>query len=245
MELPNSSMRLLVYGGSGYVGSKVLEVAAGCGAVCTSVSRSGQVPVHLQRSKPGWLERVDWLAGDACQPDPELLRAADVVICLVGSAPVPTFSRQAFERQVRMNGSTNCAVMAAAQRLGVKRLVLLSAHIPALLRSSRFGYFVGKQQAFEAALNYAAASDDNAITVIRPSAIYGTRYTRQGTAIPLAWLMAPIAALLRRLPDVISRRLPESPVALEQVAHAVVSAALAPASHGLVVVENRELLAKS
>jgi hypothetical protein len=120
---------------------------------------------------------------------------------------------------------------------------LLSAHIPALMRSSRFGYYVGKQQASEAAADYTRASADNAATVIYPSAIYGTRYTGGGTAIPLGLLMSPVAWLMRRLPVVVSRLLPESPVPLQQVASSVVDAAMAADSRGLLVVENQDLLA--
>ena len=203
-------IRLLVYGGNGFVGSKVLELAAIRGAICTSVSRSGKMPVQLQQLRPLWLNQVTWVVGDALHPDPLLVASADVIVCLVGSPPLPTFNQLAFEQQVMTNGSANTAVIAEAQRQGVKRLVLLSAHIPALMRSSRFGYYVGKQQASEAAADYTRASADNVATVIYPSAIYGTRYTGGGTAIPLGLLMSPVAWLMRRLPVVVSRLLPES-----------------------------------
>jgi uncharacterized protein YbjT (DUF2867 family) len=243
--MPNSSTptRLLVYGGNGFVGSKVLELAAIRGTVCTSVSRSGEMPAQLERTRPSWLNQVSWVAGDALNPDPLLVAAADVIVCLVGSPPLPTFNQDAFEQQVTINGSANSAVIAEAQRQGVKRLVLLSAHIPVLMRSSRFGYYVGKQQASEAAADYTRASADNAATVIYPSAIYGTRYTDAGTAVPLGLLMSPVAWLLRRLPVVVSKFLPESPVTLRQVALSVVDAAIATDSQGLTVIENQDLLA--
>jgi nucleoside-diphosphate-sugar epimerase len=235
-------IRLLIYGGNGYVGSKVLEMATGLGAQCTSVSRSGKIPVHLSRSRPSWLEQVHWIAGDACQPDPALIASATAIICLVGSPPVPTFSQKAFDRQVMMNGTANSAVIAEALRQGVQRVVLLSAHIPPLMRSSRFGYYVGKQQAVDAVRDYTDASDENTATVIYPSAIYGTRHTPGGTAIPLGILMAPVAWLLRRLPAGMARFLPESPVSLQQVASATVNAAFEQENRGLVTLENRDLV---
>ena len=243
MANPNTPTRLLVYGGNGFVGSKVLELAAIRGAICTSVSRSGKMPAQLEQLRPLWLNQVTWVVGDALHPDPLLVASADVIVCLVGSPPLPTFNQRAFEQQVMTNGSANSAVIAEAQRQGVKRLVLLSAHIPALMRSSRFGYYVGKQQASKAAADYTSASADNAATVIYPSAIYGTRYTGGGTAIPLGLLMSPVAWLMRRLPVVVSRLLPESPVPLQQVASSVVDAAMAADSRGLLVVKNQDLLA--
>ena len=55
--------------------------------------------------------------------------------------------------------------------------------------------------------------------------------------------MSPVAWLMRRLPVVVSRFLPESPVPLQQVASSVVDAAMAADSRGLLVVKNQDLLA--
>lgn len=239
----NTPTRLLVYGGNGFVGSKVLELAISRGAICTSVSRSGNVPSQLEALGPtAWPKKVTWVAGDALCPDPLLIASADAIVCLVGSPPVPTFNQAAFEQQVEMNGHANSAVIAEALRQGVTRVVLLSAHIPAPMRSSRFGYYVGKQEAMQAAVDYTRASDGNSATVICPSAIYGTRYTNRGAAIPLGWFMSPVAWLMRSLPPAVTKLLPESPVPLQQVAVSVVNAATSLESRGLVVVENQDLL---
>ncbi len=241
MSDPNAPTRLLVYGGNGFVGTKVLEIAATRGAVCTSVSRSGKIPAQLERLRPPWLSQVAWVSGDALHPDPSLVASADAVVCLVGSPPLPTFNQVAFQQQVMTNGGANSAVIAEAQRQGVKRLVLLSAHIPALMRSSRFGYYVGKQQASAAAAEYTKASEDNAATVIYPSAIYGKRYTAAGIAVPLGAFMSPVAWVMRSLPTVVSQFLPESPVPVQQVAACAVEAAMAADRRGLTVVENQDL----
>lgn len=244
MSNSNAPVRLLVYGGNGFVGSKVLELAAIRGAICTSVSRSGKMPAQLEQLRPLWLNQVTWVVGDALHPDPSLVASADGIVCLVGSPPLPTFNQRGFEQQVMTNGRANSAVIAEAQRQGVKRLVLLSAHIPAVMRSSRFGYYVGKQQASEAAADYAKAAEDNAATVIYPSAIYGKRYTGGGTAIPLGVLMSPVAWMMRCLPVVVSQFLPESPVPVQQVAAAAVDAVMAAERRGLMVVENQDLLVR-
>jgi nucleoside-diphosphate-sugar epimerase len=237
-------MKILVYGGSGYVGLKVLQLAVRRGAQCVSVSRTGQVPVHLKHQQASWVDEVTWVSGDARQPEPELFSGVNAVISLVGSAPVPTFSQSAFKQQVVLNGSANCAVIETAQQCGVKNLVLMGAHIPKLMQSQRFGYFVGKQLALQAAKRFSELSAEHSATVLRPSAIYGTRHTAGGRAIPLAPLMGPVAWIMGLLPHSILRMLPESPVSLHRVASSVVEFALAPPAPGLTVVENQQLLVK-
>ena len=245
MENTQSPLRLLIFGGNGFVGTKVLELAVLRGAHCTCVSRTGAIPAHLTKEKRAWVDQVVWLAGDASQPAPELFAAADVVISLVGSAPVPTSSGSAFQQQLLLNGEANCAVINMAHRQGVKRLVLMSAHIPALMQSQCFAYYVGKQQALAAAKQFSETSAEHAITVIRPSAIYGTRHTGGGAAIPLTPLMAPIAGLMRMLPKKLVAVLPESPVPLYKVASTVVDAALSPSCEpSFTLIENQQLLAR-
>ena len=107
---PNAQI-LLVFGGTGYVGCKVLEVAASRGFPCRSVSRSGQMPAHLRGSGASWLTSVEWIQGDASCPEPALFLGVSAVIGLVGSPPVPTFSQTAFEQQLFMNGATQVAVI--------------------------------------------------------------------------------------------------------------------------------------
>jgi nucleoside-diphosphate-sugar epimerase len=245
MEATDSPAKLLVYGGSGYVGAKVLEFAVQRGAQCVSVSRTGQVPVHLKNQQTSWVDQVTWVSGDACQPEPELFAGVDVLISLVGSAPVPTFSQSAFQQQVVLNGSANCAVIETAQQQGIKNLVLMSAHIPKLMQSQRFGYFVGKQLALQAAKEFSELSAQHSATVLYPSGIYGTRHTAGGVAIPLAPLMGPVAWIMGFLPQSILRILPESPVSLNRVARSVVESALSPPAPGLNMVENQQLLLQS
>lgn len=222
---PNAQI-LLVFGGTGYVGCKVLEVAASRGIACRSVSRSGQIPAHLRGSSASWLTSVEWIKGDASCPEPGLFQGVSAVIGLVGSPPVPTFSQTAFEQQLLMNGTTQAAVVEAAKSSSANRVVVLGAHIPKLLRSKKFAYYLGKEMALQAAMEFAALSPKHSAAVLRPSAIYGTRHTRSGTPIPLGFIMAPIAWLMSRMPQFITRHLPASPVAVEKVATAIVELAL-------------------
>jgi nucleoside-diphosphate-sugar epimerase len=242
MSDDRSSYRVVVYGGNGYVGSRFLELASKSGAHCISVSRSGCAPVHLLKSKPPWLAEVNWIVGDAAEPDYELIKWADVVVCLVGSPPIPTLSKSAFDRQLRMNGACNSEPIRAAKAQGVSRIVLMSAHIPSLLCSDKFAYYLGKEQALDTAREYINSDPDNSVVVLRPSAIYGTRHTRSGWPVPLGLLMAPINWLMKFVPRSLTRLLPVSPVSVDRVAQAIVNAAVGPKQKGLRIIENQQLL---
>lgn len=76
--------RLVVFGGSGFVGSNILKRAAARGTPVTSVSRSGR-PSHLTEE---WADKIDWQRGDALDPDrpwARLLQGAKGVISTVGA----------------------------------------------------------------------------------------------------------------------------------------------------------------
>jgi len=236
---------LVVYGGNGYVGSKILELAAADGFRCSSVSRGGIAPAYLQNSQASWLECISWLTGNALQPDPKLLASADVVICAIGSPPVPTFTQSAFAKQLEMNGATNTAVIRAATQQSVKRLVLLGADIPSLMKRQGFAYYLGKLQVLAAAQEFADRDPEHCVTVLQPSAIYGTRHSKRGWAIPLSPFLAPIAWLINSMPEWLRRKLPASPVALESVARAAVSAARDTAASGLHIIDSEQLRAIS
>jgi nucleoside-diphosphate-sugar epimerase len=244
MQTQTANRTVAVFGGNGFVGVHLLKQLAEEGCHCICISRSGVMPVHLRETSASWLNRVDWVPGDASRPDVGLLVGAEAVVTLVGSPPVPTFSAAAKQRQVFMNGNTNVGAINGAAQAGVKRVVLLSAHIPKPLRTARFGYFVGKQRAFDAAQTFARLSPHHDATIVRPTAIYGTRYTPSGTPIPLETLMAPIANIQLAFPRFIRKRLPEPLVSVRQVALVLARAALNRQWVGgkPTLVENEEIL---
>ena len=242
---PNPAQQpVVIYGGNGFVGSNIARRIADRGGHCICVSRTGAMPVHLQRQAPDWLHHVTWLQGDAAEPDPAILQQAGAVVSTVGSPPLPTFSEAAFKRQVVANGTANVVLIEAANKAGVKRLVLVNAHIPALLQRRGFGYYVGKQQALDAARQFAESSPGHSSAVLTPSAIYGTRHSTAGTAIPLGLFMAPIAALQSAVPAPLARFLPEPWVSVDKVAAAAAELATArDIDHGAFkLVTNRQLL---
>lgn len=205
---------VVIYGGNGFVGTRVAKLLSSQQVNTVCVSRSGHRPLYLKNEK--WSESVRWCAGDASDPCTKLLGTASAIITLVGSPPLPTWSQTAYQEQLFMNGNVNVEAIQAASEAGVKRAVLLSAKIPSILQSNRFAYAKGKRLAEQAAKNFAAISSEHTAVVIQPSIIVGRRYLKDGKAIPLDVLMGPAARLL-----------PSRFVLIERVAARIVDAALA------------------
>jgi nucleoside-diphosphate-sugar epimerase len=217
-------MSVLVFGGNGFVGCKVMERLAELQIPTSSVSRQGKKPRHLENE--AWADSVQWLQGDASEPDPLLFEQCTAVVTLVGSPPVPTFSQKAYDRQVFANGQTNVAVIESAAQAGVKTLVLQSADIPAMLRRKSFGYYVGKQMAYEAAQTFVQQDTLRRVSVLRPSGIYGTRHSKSGRAISLSPVLYPVHLTLNSMPNGLKNYLPSAPVSVEQVAGVIVTESL-------------------
>lgn len=193
-NLNQASPKVVVYGGNGFVGVHTAHqlVKAQSSVVC--VSRSGHKPLHLQDER--WSKAVRWCKGDASEPKQQLLESADVMVCLVGSPPLPTFSASAYEKQVFTNGTACENAIQASAQAGIKKVILLGASIPLPLRHDRFGYFRGKKIALDAAQKFSQLSDQHSAIVLQPGAIYGKRHLSSGRVIPLDHLMAPLAKIM-------------------------------------------------
>lgn len=77
--------RLVVFGGSGYVGTRVCEQGLAMGASIVSVSRSGGPPKGVTAA---WADRVEWVKGDALDPQAPwraLLKGATGVVSTLGA----------------------------------------------------------------------------------------------------------------------------------------------------------------
>ncbi|MGB5324395.1 MAG: NAD-dependent epimerase/dehydratase family protein, partial [Pseudomonadales bacterium] len=216
--------------GNGFVGTHAAQQLVLRGAKVRCISRSGTMPVHLQ--KEDWAQAVEWQAGDAGHAEPEWFDDARAVVTLVGSPPLPTFSRSAYAHQLMMNSKPNCQAIEAARIAGVKKLVLMGAAIPRPLQTERFAYYAGKQRSQAAAEAFAQASPAHSAWVLQPSNMYGTRHSAGGLPIPLAPLMAPLAKIL-----------PAYFVAVNKVAACICDAILGDnaAANGLRVISQQQL----
>lgn len=148
-------MILAVTGGTGFVGSHLLDRAVAEGHQLRALTR------RPQPSRPG----VDWIAGALDDRDAlaELVRGAEAVIHVAGAVNAP--DREGF---IAANVSGTRAVIAAAEAAGVRRFVQVSslaAREPAL---SAYGW--SKAEADR--LLRASGLD---WTIVRPPAIFGPR----------------------------------------------------------------------
>ncbi|PSC68148.1 NAD dependent epimerase dehydratase family [Micractinium conductrix] len=219
--------RLIVFGGNGYVGSRVCQAGLAMGAAVTSVSRSGR-PRNLTGA---WLDSVEWVQGDALDPQAPwrgMLKGAAGVVSTLG-----TFGSNAL--MYRVCGEANMNVMDVAAEAGVPRFAFISVHdykFPAGWRAQDFllrGYFQGKRDA-EA---HMAAVYPTGGVALRPGFIYGTRAVGT-TQVHLGWVGAPLKAALSILPTRSLANIPivgagfVPPVSVEAVGKAAASAALDP-----------------
>mmetsp|Transcript_19619 Transcript_19619/g.44533 ORF Transcript_19619/g.44533 Transcript_19619/m.44533 type:complete len:244 (-) Transcript_19619:143-874(-) len=201
--------KVIVFGGNGFVGTKVLQALCGRSAVAAvSVSRSGSKPKHLENE--AWASKVQWEKGDAMKPETfqNLLEGTTAVVVSIGSPPIP--ADEAW--QTMMNGDSNCSVINAAAAAGVPRLVLVNATTPAWCPS---GYAKGKAMAAKCAEEFVGGEASRGALVVKPGAIYGTRHTAGGIPIPLAPLLAPVRFGLNLAPSLVSAATKAVPYLLE------------------------------
>lgn len=183
----------MIYGGNGFVGTHIAKRLSTEDLSVVCLSRTGHKPLHLNDQK--WSSTIRWCKGDASTPDLGLLSETDVVVILVGSAPLPTFSKTAFKQQFFNNGIAPSKAIQGAKTAGVKRLILMGASIPFILNTKHFAYAKGKNLALQSAQKFVSSASHSAV-VMQPGAIYGKRYLPNGKAIPLNLIMGPMAKIM-------------------------------------------------
>ena len=165
---------LVVFGGSGYLGSRICQEALKAGLPVTGVSRSGRPP----NEDGAWCNEVTWHSANALYSESysELLRNSLAVISTIGLISTSQ------EDMLRMNGEANKVLINAAADAGVGRFAYISAHdyqFPADLVVLK-GYFQGKRDA-EAAL--AARFPDSGASLNSLAYIVSTRRGSQCCAV--------------------------------------------------------------
>ncbi|CAD7695347.1 unnamed protein product [Ostreobium quekettii] len=224
-QADSGAPKMVVFGGNGFVGSRVCEQGVNMGLKVVSVSRSG---------RPGWLSaawagHVDWQKGDALEPASysEILKGATAAVSCVGG-----FGTN--EAMYRICGRANISAIDAAAAAGVKRFVFISVHDYKAPGFFLDGYFRGKLDA-EKALQ--EKFGDNGVS-LRPSLIHGTRNV-SGFDIPLGAFFGPVEKGLNLIPNI--QQLTElpvigaallPPVSVDAVGKAAATAAVDPSVPG-------------
>eukprot|EP00611_Tribonema_gayanum_P003613 TRINITY_DN1287_c0_g3_i1.p1 TRINITY_DN1287_c0_g3~~TRINITY_DN1287_c0_g3_i1.p1 ORF type:complete len:351 (+),score=111.85 TRINITY_DN1287_c0_g3_i1:936-1988(+) len=212
---PNT--KVVVLGGTGFVGSEVCAALAKAGVSVTSVSRSGKA-----------VEGATSVRGDPSTDDlTATLKGAAAVISCIGVIGTDDDILEAG------NGAVNVAAVKQAAAAGVPRFVYVgvASSVPAALASLALkGYFRGKAAAESAVLSTFGAN----AAVIKPSFIYGgaafgvapPRVPQgYGSFVAAALSAPPLRALAGAAPGIVGVAL-TPPVSVESVAYACAAAAL-------------------
>ncbi|KAJ1283654.1 hypothetical protein BS78_03G144900 [Paspalum vaginatum] len=214
---PPSPDKLLVLGGSGFVGSHVCKEALDRGLFVSSLNRSGKPSIS-----ESWVEKVVWNQGNLLEPA-SLKDAMDDVFAVVSC--VGGFGSNSF--MYKINGTANINAVRAAAEKGVKRFVYVSAADFGLVNYLLQGYYEGKRAAEAELLSKFTYGG----VILRPGFIHGTRRLG-GVRIPLGLVGSPMQMVLQnarpltRLPLVGPLLTP--PVSVATVAKVAVRAATDP-----------------
>ena len=172
---PSPPIKVTVVGGTGFVGSRVCKILTeDYGVSVTSVSKSGTVPSTFGGEE--WTNQVTWksadlLSGDEAQIANAIGSPDSIVSCVgvVGTDPIELLDG---------NGKTNVAAFGAVNGAAkYSAFVSVSSEVSELsgtpwLPEFFDGYFNGKQQAEESALQ-AVGGDSSRCIIVKPSFIYG------------------------------------------------------------------------
>ncbi|XXG75564.1 hypothetical protein AAC387_Pa08g0107 [Persea americana] len=232
------SERVVVLGGSGFVGSAICKAAVSKGIEVISLSRSGR-----PSSADSWVDQVTWQTGDVFYARwDEVLVGATAVVSTLGG-----FGSE--EQMKKINGEANVLAVAAAKEFGIPKFILISVHdynLPSFLLSS--GYFTGKRKAESEVLG----KYPNSGVVLRPGFIYGKRRV-DGFEIPLDLIGEPLERFLQATENITRplSSLPASdlllapPVSVDDVALAVINAVTDDDVFGVFTIEQiKEAAAK-
>ncbi|CAN6182011.1 unnamed protein product [Urochloa humidicola] len=215
---PPSPDKLLVLGGSGFVGSHVCKEALDRGFVVSSLNRSGKPSIS-----ESWADKVIWNQGCNLLEPASLKDAMDDVSAVISC--VGGFGSNS--AMYKINGTANINAIRAAAEKGVKRFVYVSAADFGLVNYLLKGYYEGKRAAEAELLSKFTYGG----VILRPGFIHGTRHVGS-VKIPLGLVGAPMQMVLQnakplaRLPLVGPLLTP--PVSVTSVAKVAVRAATDP-----------------
>ncbi|CAI9289211.1 unnamed protein product [Lactuca saligna] len=179
---PPPAEKLLVLGGTGFVGSHICKEALHRGLSVASLSRSGKSSVP-----ESWANKVQWHQGDLLSGDSwkEALTGVTSIVSCVGG-----FGSNSY--MYKINGTANITAIRAAAEKGVKRFVYISAADTGVINYFLQGYYDGKRAAeTELLVRYPYGH-----VILRPGFIYGNR--RVGSMeVPLGVIGSPLEMILQ------------------------------------------------
>lgn len=211
-----SSPYLIIFGGTGFVGSSVTREALSRGISVISFSRHGPRPSSIPPSsvdqkksafvsyQKADIQHIDQWGLEEKLYFKSLFSESIAVISCVGAFGGVDYMRA-------INGTSNVHLLRAAKLLGAKKFIYVSSHAYTSHDSLQKGYFEGKKMTEKALIN---EYKDNAV-ILRPGFIYGTRNVSIGTTsvgVPL-WFLGKPLEFLCRIPAIHSFYEKNAPVA--------------------------------
>lgn len=171
--------RYAVFGGSGFIGSRVCKALVEAGCSVASISRTGKCPAWA--TEEPWSAQVNWLAADMLSPPAQLaaeLGAIDGAVSCVGNMRPSPMWRDFFglhwdyESLTRENGLVTWRICESARAAGASRMVVLSVSSSKkwAFGGALMGYIDGKLEA-EAAGR--CLFGDEHVAVVGPSLVLG------------------------------------------------------------------------
>lgn len=212
----SAAKKIVIFGGSGFVGSAIGVEAAKRGFRVMSLGRSNWAPpVRFFDGEGnrggGMLEHTSGV--DALDPSTfsQHLQDASAVVVSIG---VPPWTMNT-EYSKKMNGTTNknilehIATNSTTPNSSIKSVVLLNAAMPHWLPG---GYRPGKLEAEESALKI----KNSEVLILKPSVVNGTR-DEGFIKVPLWLLMTPMRFFLRSMSPICNYFMVKFPYAFENV----------------------------
>jgi uncharacterized protein YbjT (DUF2867 family) len=215
--------RILVTGGSGFIGREVCRLAAERDHEVVSVARSGRPDFEGSRSgsnsEPAWADRVEWIAASVFEPRRwrEHLRDCDGVVGSIGVIEDEPKNGVVFER---LNGDSAILAGLEAERAGVPSFSFVSASVTP--PRTREAYLSAKRRAERELCEL-----DSSVARLRPGPVYGEGNPHfPGLANRLFRELGKRESIARRLGEI-------RPLPVERVAAVAVETALDPEREGL------------
>lgn len=183
--------KIIIFGGNGYLGKRMVQAALAKGVDVLSVSRSGAPSDSSSTDFSKSDATVSWLKGDLSALSDSLreeLGKCEGAISCVGA-----FGSNEFMEKV--NGDANISAIEAAKTAGVLRYVYISTVENNLPEFVLKGYFNGKKRTEEAIIEHYGGNG----SILRPGFIFGTRQVPIGSAtlnLPLWILGRPLQSIL-------------------------------------------------
>lgn len=218
--------KLIVFGGNGFVGSRVTKAAIESGWKVIVACRSGAPTVAA--SEP-WAHQAQYVAIDALSR-PQVMELLDdhpdtaVMVSCIGTLTTDNTEGR------RCNGDATINMAAALyERKSIQKLVFVSAADLQPVNLLLKGYYQGKRAAERAMLENIQSRS----AILRPALIYGNRSVSGGVTIPLGLVGAPLRMIFQPLHSVIPLSILTPPISVDEVASAAVYACQEPSVTGI------------